>query len=228
MGQPSSKVVGDGPSDSAAKIPSDSATKVQSSSRAFRNPISPLRRSARRLSVQAQAAHARASEWSATLSSAFGLRYMSMVVAQYGFNQGIGNKLVQTAQNYYLLEGLGLSSERAGLIQAAAVIPWQLKSLFGLISDAFPIAGYRRAPYIIFGGAAGTVASLLLALLPVRQMTVPLTAALFILYNVNVAMSDVMIDATIAERSREQPSLAADLQVLSWGSQGLLGIPAGL
>ena len=149
------------------------------------------------------AERSRLATWSTRLQEAFGLRYLCMLVAQYGFNQGIGNKLVDMAQKYYLLEGLGLSSSQAGLIQAAAVIPWQLKSLFGLISDAFPIGGFRRAPYVTIAGVAGVASALLLAALPVDSVTTQLAAVLLIVYNLNVAMSDVMIDATIAERSKE-------------------------
>ena len=38
--------------------------------------------------------------------------------------------------------------------------------------------------------------------------------------NLNVAMADVMVDATVAQRAKQRPELAADMQALCWGSLG--------
>lgn len=42
-----------------------------------------------------------------------------------------------------------LRSHRLALCQAVAIIPFALKPLVALLSDAFPIAGYHKLPYVV-------------------------------------------------------------------------------
>mgnify|MGYP002049717949 CR=1 FL=1 len=46
-----------------------------------------------------------------------------------------------------------LNAAAAGQMIGFSRIPWQLKSCFGLLSDALPICGYRRGPYMMSAGA---------------------------------------------------------------------------
>ena len=38
-----------------------------------------------------------------------------------------------------------------------SLLPWSIKPLYGLMTDAVPICGYRRKPYTIIGGAVMTL-----------------------------------------------------------------------
>ncbi|OQS04049.1 transmembrane protein [Thraustotheca clavata] len=46
-------------------------------------------------------------------------------------------------------------------------LPWSFKMLIGIVSDSFPICGYRRRPYILFGWSMCVVFLLVMAVLPV-------------------------------------------------------------
>ena len=100
------------------------------------------------------------------LSAAFGPRYVAAIVLCYGVNQGVGEALVYYARRYYLLDDVGLSSKHVSQLLGFAGMPWQLKSLFGLLSDMVPINGWHRSPYMLFAGVVGVAATLLLTLLP--------------------------------------------------------------
>ena len=77
------------------------------------------------------------------------------------------------------------------------------------------LGGLHRTPYLLIAGAVGVTANSLLAVLPGDTMSYGLAALLFLGVNLNVAMADVMIDATVAERSLERRELAAgDMQAL--------------
>lgn len=158
------------------------------------------------------------------LSDAFGWRYVAAVVLTYGGNQGIGETLVFYARSYYLLDEVGMKSATYGQLAGFSHIPWQLKSLFGLLSDTVPINGLHRAPYMLVAGILGVIATMLLTVVPTGMMTYQMGAMLFLLVNVNFALPDVMIDATVAERCKSRPDLAAELQALCWGSISLIGI----
>ena len=158
------------------------------------------------------------------LTDAFGWRYVAAVVLTYGANQGVGEQLVFNARRYFLFDGMNLDSASAAQLNGFSRIPWQLKSCFGLLSDTLPICGYRRGPYMIIAGVLGITASLLLAVLPAASLGAVIPAVLLLFSNVNFAMPDVMIDATVAERAKAVPHRAADLQALCWGSLGVCGM----
>ncbi|KDO29849.1 hypothetical protein SPRG_19730 [Saprolegnia parasitica CBS 223.65] len=46
-------------------------------------------------------------------------------------------------------------------------LPWSFKMVIGVISDSFPIRGYRRRPYILFGWSLCVLFLLIMAVLPV-------------------------------------------------------------
>ena len=172
------------------------------------------------------------------LTDAYGVRFVATVIFEYGLNQGVGLKMVGVAKSYYLLDTLGLTSATLGQLNGFAHIPWQLKSIFGLLSDTVAIAGRHRGPYLFFAGAVGAASCALLAANapawfngPGDQISVVgigIMALLSLGVNFNVAMADVMIDAAVAEKCKAHPSLASDLQSLCWGSLGTLGIPAAV
>ena len=162
------------------------------------------------------------------LTDAFSRKYVSAVVLTYGVNQGMGERFLFSAQSFYVLDSLGLDATTAGLISGFANVPWQLKSLFGLLSDTVPINGLHRSPYMLLAGVLGVAANLLLTILNPEAVGYAFAALLLLLANVNFAVPDVMIDATVAERAKTHPARAADLQALCWGSLGALQIPAAI
>ena len=157
------------------------------------------------------------------LADAYGWRYVLAVCLQYGGNQGIGNRLTRSAANYYLLDSINLDSAQMGHLSGFAGIPWQLKSLFGLLSDTLPIHGYHRSPYMLLAGAIGMAANAILAGAPPGLIGYHSAALLFLSCNLNVTLADVMIDATVAEQTKRRPELGAELQALSWGALGGFG-----
>jgi hypothetical protein len=96
-----------------------------------------------------------------------------------------------------------------------------------MMSDAWPIFGYRRSPYVVIFGALGTVAWLWLGL-DTSLRNLAFIGTLLWFANLSQAGPDVMIDATNAERVVTHPALASDLQSLSWGMLGVFGVLAGL
>jgi hypothetical protein len=92
-----------------------------------------------------------------------------------------------------------------------ANIPWQIKAVYGIISDTFPIFGRHRSPYIALAAACGLLSYVFLAL-ELFETTICVAVLLF-LTNLAQASPDVMIDAAVAERSQTHPLFATDLQV---------------
>lgn len=67
--------------------------------------------------------------------------------AGVGFSAGaLHGSIYPVLQGYFNAEGTTVAS--AGML---VKLPWSFKFLFGLISDCFPIFGYRRVPYMVMG-----------------------------------------------------------------------------
>lgn len=149
------------------------------------------------------------------LASAFGWRYCAIVALVYGVNQGMGETFLFQAQKYYFFDTIKVNASRYSQIDGFTNIPWQIKAIYGMISDSYSIGGRRRTPYMIVAGFCGVGASLGLWLIPPQQLV---ATVLSVLANFSIASPDVMIDASAAERAKTHPHLTADLQSLCWGS----------
>eukprot|EP00929_Paragymnodinium_shiwhaense_P026671 TRINITY_DN15807_c0_g2_i1.p1 TRINITY_DN15807_c0_g2~~TRINITY_DN15807_c0_g2_i1.p1 ORF type:complete len:609 (+),score=89.65 TRINITY_DN15807_c0_g2_i1:225-1829(+) len=156
----------------------------------------------------------------AWLYSYFG-GYVPAAVFQYGVNQGLGMGIFHMARKVYMMNVLKLDGATSARYFAAGMVPWQVKPLFGMLSDAVPFLGLRRTSYFILGGLCGVIAYLAAA---VMQLEGPSIVLLLLLFNTSIAMPDVMIDACCAEQSKKSPEHASDLQSLSWGAFSLGGL----
>jgi len=54
--------------------------------------------------------------------------------------------------NFFLKDGMGVVASSLQILQASANLPIVAKPLLGLLSDAVPIRGHRRLPYVAIGG----------------------------------------------------------------------------
>jgi len=153
-----------------------------------------------------------------------------MVSIVYGINQGMGEAFFGVATEYFLSDlppkGLGVQPSKMTSIDGFANIPWQVKSLYGIASDTFPVGGLHRSPYIIFSAAVGVFSWSFLWLFPV--LTAGITALALFFGNFSIASPDVMVDASVAERCKTHPRLASDLQTLCWASFGIGKLVSGL
>ncbi|MBI5244022.1 MAG: MFS transporter [Elusimicrobia bacterium] len=99
---------------------------------------------------------------------------------------------------YYLQKDvLRLSPAQSASFTLVMTLPFLLKPLLGFLTDALPIFGRRRLPYIVLASAMASAGWAALAMLPVYTYS----AALFLLSAVNVGISfaDVLCDAVMVE-----------------------------
>ncbi|XP_024517338.1 probable folate-biopterin transporter 6 isoform X1 [Selaginella moellendorffii] len=161
-------------------------------------------------------------DWIGQLRAAFGAPFLAVVMIVYGVNQGYGESVKNMAINYYWKDVQKLQPSSTQAFQALSSLPWDIKPIYGLITDTFPIGGYRRWPYLATCGMAGSLCLWMLALLPTPS---PLLATLLLAgAALCTAFPDVVTDAAVAQHSRNVPHLASDLQSLSWGSMAIGGL----
>ena len=90
------------------------------------------------------------------LCAAFGWKYVTILASEYGVNQGTGLRLAGAARSYYLLDSVGMSSADYGHLSGFSHIPWQLKSVFGLLSDTVALGGLQGHEHLEGGDDAVT------------------------------------------------------------------------
>lgn len=138
--------------------------------------------------------------------------FTEFFIAIVYFVQGAGG-LASIASALILREELQLDFFQMGLIGAASVIPWSIKPLYGLLTDLFPIGGYRRKPYLHIGPLLAVLGYLTLGLNgnSFLSFLLPLVVA-----NIGLGLTDVAIDGLIVEKSTS--ATAGRYQGISQGS----------
>ncbi|KAJ0394618.1 hypothetical protein P43SY_000001 [Pythium insidiosum] len=129
-------------------------------------------------------------------------------------------------QSYLFMEGTATTSAKALLS-----IPWSLKVFIGMITDNFPIFGYRRRPYMMFGWSAAAFCLFFMALKPLPkpyykdpsyanlepEMVTPdmvngdspdeggIYIILMMLTSLGYLIADVAADAVVVEYAQREP-----------------------
>lgn len=74
------------------------------------------------------------------------------VMVVYGLSQGVGFALNRVVVDYYWRDVQGKEPATVQLYKGVTWIPWDLKPVFGLLTDVLPFFGYHRRPYFVFAG----------------------------------------------------------------------------
>src|SRR5438477_5867550 len=86
-------------------------------------------------------------------------RRLAMLFAVVYFSQGM-YYVADQARNLALKETLGLSPAQVATFGTIVLVPWLIKPVYGLISDAFPLFGRRRKSYFLLTSALATLSRL--------------------------------------------------------------------
>jgi len=114
----------------------------------------------------------------------------------------------------FLKQELGMTVVAITTMMASYGTLWLIKPLYGAISDALPIFGFRRKPYIMLFSAVSSIAWALVAFYPPSYGLV--FFAMF-LQSLGFAFTDVVIDGLAVEKSTEKT--AGKIQSIMWGSR---------
>ncbi len=96
-------------------------------------------------------------------------------------------------------------------------MPWNVKPIFGLLSDFVPLFGLRRKSYLLLSSGAASLGLLSLYLFPPQVGSPGWLLVWLLVPTVGVAMSDVVIDALMVEKG--QPlGLTGQLQSVQWAA----------
>jgi len=121
------------------------------------------------------------------------------------------------------LRGRGWGVSQIATFSFVIGLPWALKLLYGAFSDAVPIQGLRRKPYLILASVLSLGCWIGISFTPSSAF---LLYALALTSNLGFAVTDVVTDALIVENSREDT--AQLYQSLAWGFRSFGAIVGGV
>ncbi|EES18165.1 hypothetical protein BDA96_09G130900 [Sorghum bicolor] len=128
--------------------------------------------------------------------------------------------------NFFLKDGMGVAASSLQILQASANLPMVAKPLLGLLSDAVPIRGHRRLPYVAIGALLQAISWLAIALW--QDISLQVLTIFLLLSNFGASICEVANDAIVAEAGKivTSSSGSGQLQSFAWmfgSSAGALG-----
>ena len=134
--------------------------------------------------------------------------------------------LARLGTSFFMKDQLHLSPTEVAAIGGITSLPWLIKPLYGFLSDTFPIYGYKRRSYLIISGIIGCLSWLSLGTFIDSTLS---TVIAITIGSASVAISDVVVDSIVVERSRnyqnnDDNNKSGDLQSVCWGSSAVGGI----
>jgi hypothetical protein len=125
--------------------------------------------------------------------------------------------ITQIALLYLQKETLALTPAEVAHVAFWANLPWSMKMVVGAASDAFPVAGNRRRPYLIAGALLSVAGYLALATIVTSKGTY---LAATVAIAIGFMVQDVIADALSVEVAANDEEMA---QVQTLGRMSLLG-----
>ncbi|PON85087.1 Folate-biopterin transporter [Trema orientale] len=153
-------------------------------------------------------------QWLQMLSSQLNPTFVFGVILVYGFIQGFSWSFFKVVSDYYWKDVQQVQPSVVQLYAGLYSVPWVMKPVWGLMTDVFPVKGYRRRPYFVLAGVIGAVSAATVAL--GGRLAAAVALGCLIGFSAAVAIAEVTIDACIARNSIQFRSLASDLQSLCW------------
>jgi len=162
--------------------------------------------------------------WLRSLSESYSWRLLAMVACTNhllkGFVAGGGDEGLVGKPIEFIFGELGITAGRLQMLKAAAIAPWALKPAIALVSDAYPICGYKKMPYVIITTVLALIGTSLLGLGSVT--TVPaIVAALFLIF-LQISSVDLLVEAKQSEEVKQKAKLGPQFFTYTW-----LGINMG-
>src|SRR5256886_5476860 len=154
-------------------------------------------------------------------------RRLAILFAVVYFSQGM-YYVADQVRNLTLKETLGLAPAQVATFGTFVLVPWLIKPVYGLISDAFPLFGRRRKSYFLLTSALATLTGL--ALWFHGEPTYRSLAIGLFVVGLGIAFTDVLTDAMMVENGKPL-GLTGAFQSVQWTAINiavlLVGIIAG-
>ncbi|MEX0641295.1 MAG: MFS transporter [Pirellulales bacterium] len=140
----------------------------------------------------------------------FGLMYFAQGICEP--TEGLLKQPVQS-----LLKSWGATTFVMGVFSFLLSQPWNIKPLYGLLTDFVPLLGTRRKGYLIVTSSVASLGLLAIFFRPPPAGAVWLLLAALVVPTIAIAFGDVVIDALMVEKGKPLGATGR-LQSIQWAS----------
>jgi len=91
-------------------------------------------------------------EWIRMLCRELTASFVLGVVLVNGLSQGFAGSFFRVVTDYYWKDVQKMQPSAVQLYTGFYFIPWIMKPVWGVLTDVFPVFGYRRRPYFVLAG----------------------------------------------------------------------------
>jgi MFS family permease len=149
------------------------------------------------------------------LIASYGSGFCLLLLSCYGGLKGPVFQMTTSALLPYF-KNIGITGQRYQSMTTVASTPWAMKSLLGLMSDAVPLFGYHKRPYILMASAFGVIALITLAAVEMSEATAPVAALLLMFVSLQLATVDLLVEGTYAALMATMPETGSDVVTFVW------------
>ncbi|TMW56674.1 hypothetical protein Poli38472_006684 [Pythium oligandrum] len=178
------------------------------------------------------------------------------LLVQY-FGMGVIYSCIYLIVYPFLNTYLHMSGVATSSVSVLTALPYSFKFFFGILSDCFPIFGYRRRPYMLIGFTVCTICCFVMAVLPIDDPYYPDPALasvspslltpeqlaginegapnsgtafvlLLILANLGIVLANAANGGVLVELSQREPeAVRGTAQTMIWVARQIGGMIAG-
>ena len=168
----------------------------------------------------------------------FGWRFVTLIFSVYFGVKGFLYPIVASGMLPYNKTVLKIDAKQHARVKVVAFTPWGMKAWFGLISDVFPIFGYKKRYYIVIATLVGTASFLLLGTLKLEPDTqgvsvennsraaVSIAAVLFFISMTEQSIVDLLTEGSYAAQMIEKPHTGSSIVTWVWTTYQFGGLLA--
>mmetsp|Transcript_25321 Transcript_25321/g.45811 ORF Transcript_25321/g.45811 Transcript_25321/m.45811 type:complete len:577 (+) Transcript_25321:157-1887(+) len=145
----------------------------------------------------------------------FGYKLLVSLFAIQHALKGFGLSFVQPAVQY-LLASYQVTGPQIQVFQGLIGLPWAMKPVIGLMSDAVPLFGFKKGPYMVLVTLSGMSALAIVGRMPHEMLS--LRALVFCLFLVHLQCStcDLLSEALFATKIQAIPKQGPALMTYVW------------
>lgn len=146
----------------------------------------------------------------------YGYRFCVYLTSVYFGLKGPVYQMIVSGQLPYF-KSIGVSGELYQSYGTVASTPWAMKAAIGILSDAVPVLGWHKRPYMLIASVMGSASLVVLAAVQMQHSTAPLAAFLLMCVSLQLAVVDLLSEGTYAAQMATKPETGADVVSYVWG-----------
>jgi len=163
--------------------------------------------------------------WLKEMNGIFGVKLMVLLFCVQHLCKGFMMQLVYSPQQY-VYKAYHVPAPQVQIYNGATMLPWAMKPIMGLLSDAVPIFGYRKFPYMVFCSAVGLVSVIVVCVTNTETISVEAVVACFFCMQYFLSTTDLLSEAKYSEELKRKPENGPDLMSFVWGGMAFWSLLA--